>query len=114
MAITALELITKAYYLSQVVSRELQVPSGSQISDGLYLLNALLDVKGSDVRLIPYFNETVFSSVQGQEVYPLTNQLSIESLTFNIGTIRYSMEPRGRREYFATGRVDDIQSLPFY
>lgn len=113
MAFTALELITKSYYLSQIVSRELQTPSGAQIFDGLYLLNALLDVKGSDVRLIPYFQETDFNTVQGQEIYTLPNVISIESITFNIGTVRYEMEKMGRRQYFGTGRVDNVQSLPF-
>jgi hypothetical protein len=113
MSETALELITRSYYLSQVVSRELQVPSANQISDGLILLNALLDVKGSDIRLIPYFTETVFNTVAGQEVYNIPNLLSIESLTFNLGVVRYQMQEQARREYFGTGRVDNIQSLPF-
>ncbi len=113
MAMTALELITKSYYLSQVVSRNLQVPSGDQISDGLYLLNALLDIKGSDVRLIPYYTQTIFNSVAGQELYSLPNQLLIETMTFNIGVVRYEMKEEKRREFFGTGRVDGVQSLPF-
>ena len=66
MAYTALELVTRAYYLSQIVAREAQTVSGSQISDGLYLLNALLDVKASDLQLIPYYQEYDFTSVAGQ------------------------------------------------
>jgi hypothetical protein len=113
MTMTALELITRSYYVSQIVSPELQTVSGAQINTGLYLLNALLDVKGSDIRLIPYFNQTVFNTVQAQEMYFIPNQLSVESLTFNIGTVRYKMEPQTRDNYFGSGRVDDIQSLPF-
>ena len=56
MAYLAVDLISRAYYLSQVVSRELQVVSGTQITDGLYLLNSLIDFKNSDLREIPYYN----------------------------------------------------------
>ncbi len=113
MAITALQLITRAYYLSQVVARDLQTVSGSQIEDGLYLLNALLEIKGSDIRLIPYYTYYEFESVQGQEKYFIPNLYYIESMTFDLQTVRYPMNELTRYEYFATGRVNNIQSLPF-
>lgn len=113
MAYTALQLITKAYYLSQVVSRQLQTVSGEQVADGLELLNALLDVKGSDLRLIPYFTRDEFPTVAGQEEYFIDNLLQVDAMTFNIGTVRYPMREMSRRQYFATGRVDDIQTLPW-
>ena len=113
MAYTALQLITRAYYLSQVVSRQLQTVSGEQVTDGLYLLNALLDYKRTDLRLIPYFKRYEFNSVAGQEEYFIDNLLYVDSLTFNIGTVRYSMYEMTRKEYFSTPRVDNIQSLPF-
>ena len=62
MVYSALQLITRSYYLSQVVSRQLQTVSGDEITDGLYLLNALLDYKSTDVRLIPYFTRFEFDS----------------------------------------------------
>lgn len=113
MAVTVTDLITRAYYLSQVVSRELQTVSGSQISDGLYLLNALLDFKSTDTRLIPYYNRTTFNTVGGTEMYYRPGLLNVDALTFNIGTVRYSMRECTRDEYFAYPRVDNIQSLPF-
>ncbi len=113
MAYTALQLITRAYYLSQVVSRELQVVTGSQITDGLYLLNAILDSKGSDLREIPYYQEHIFNSVQGQELYFIPGLLSVDSLTFNIGPVRYAMNEETRTSYFAQYRIDNVQSLPF-
>lgn len=113
MAYTALQLITRAYYLSQVVSRSLQTVSGDQITDGLYLLNADLDYKSTDLRLIPYFTRTTFNTVQGQEMYFIPNLLYVDSLTFNIGSVRYSLIENTRREYFAGPRVDNIQSLPY-
>lgn len=111
--VTALQLIEKAFYLSQVTSRQLQKVQGYQIQDGLYLLNALLDVKGSDLRLIPYYTQTVFNTVQGQEQYYLQNQLSVETATFNIGVVRYEMQYQSRDRYFGVGRIDNVESLPF-
>ncbi len=113
MAYTALQLITRSFYLSQIVSRDLQTPTGSQISDGLYLLNALLDIKGSDLHLIPYFQQYQFNTVQGQEAYFVANLLYVDSMTFNIQEVRYPMIEMTRKQYFATGRVDNVETLPF-
>lgn len=113
MQVTALQLIEKAFYLSQIVSRQLQTVQGYQIQDGLYLLNSLLDIKGSDLRLIPYYTQTVLNTVQGQEIYFLPNQLSAETCTFNLGVVRYEMQPLSRDKYFGLGRIDNVQSMPF-
>ncbi len=113
MAYTALQLITRAYYLSQVVSRQLQTVDGEQTADGLYLLNALLDIKASDLHLIPYFSEYDFNTVGGTESYFVPNLVYADSVTFNIGVVRYSMIDMTRKGYFATPRVDNVQSLPF-
>lgn len=113
MAITAQELISRSYYLSQVVSRELQTVSGAQITDGLYLMNAMLDFKSTDTRLIPYYIRTTFNAIAGTEVYYRPNLLMVDTLTFNIGQVRYSMNEFTREQYFGISRVDNIQSLPF-
>ncbi len=113
MAYTALELITRAYYLSQVVSRDLQTLSASQVTDGLYLLNADLDYKSTDLRLIPYFDRFTFNTVQGQEEYFIQNLVYMDSLTFNINTTRFSLLEFNRREYFAVPRIENVQSLPY-
>ncbi len=113
MAYPAMQLITRAYYLSQVTSRKLQTVSDQQITDGLYLLNALLDFKGTDTRLIPYYTRYTFNTVTGQEMYFIPNLLNVDTLTFNIGPVRYSMNEFTRAQYFSISRVDGIQSLPF-
>jgi hypothetical protein len=119
MAYPALELINRAYYLSQVVARDFQTVTASQQSDGLYLLNALLDFKGTDLRLIPYFTHYEFDTTYntmtglGTEKYYIPNLLYVDTLTFNIGPVRYPMRSLSREEYFATGRVDDISNLSF-
>lgn len=112
MAYTGLQLITRAYYLSQVVSRELQTVSGAEVTDGLYLLNALLDFKRTDLNLIPYYQEFNFTAIQGVQKYHIDNLLDVDSLTFNIGPVRYPMMDMSRKAYFATPRVDNIESLP--
>lgn len=113
MAYSALQLITKAYYLSQVVARELQIVDGQQAADGLDLLNALLDFKGSDLRLIPYFKRDEFPTISGVEEYYRPGLLQVDSMTFNIGVVRYPMREMARRDYFAGGRVDNITNLPW-
>ncbi len=113
MAYLASTLITRSYYLSQVVSRNLQTLTAEQTSDGLYLLNALLDVKASDLQLIPYYNEYDFPTVQGTEMYFIPNLTEVDSVTFNIGTVRFSMNELSRKQYFSTPRVDGLQALPF-
>lgn len=113
MPYLASTLITRAYYLSQVVARGLQVVSGEEATDGLYLLNALLDAKASDLQLIPYYQEYDFTTVQGTEKYFVPNLTEVDTVTFNIGTVRFSMNELTRKEYFGTPRVDGLQALPF-
>ena len=113
MAYTTLQLINRAFYLSQIVSRSLETVTGEQLSDGLFLLNSLIDFKNTDLRLIPYFKRYTFNAVIGQEEYSIPNLLYVDSLTFNIGPVRYSMNDMTRKEYFAGPRVDNITALPF-
>jgi hypothetical protein len=113
MSYTARELITKAYYLSGIVARNLQTVTGDQLSDGLDLLNGLLAVKTAHQQLIPYYKEYAFAAVIGQEKYLIPNLIAVETFTFNIGSVRYSMLPVSRGKYFGTGRVDNITSLPY-
>jgi hypothetical protein len=113
MAYTVTDLITRAFYLSQVISRELQTVSGQQLSDGLTWLNALLSLKSAYSRTIPYYQEIDFPAIVQQEKYFIPNLVQPETLTFNIGPVRYSTMPTSRKAYFGTGRVDNIFSLPF-
>jgi hypothetical protein len=113
MAYSAQKLITRSWYLSGIVARNLQVPTGDQINDGLDLLNSLLDFKQIETDLIPYYTYIEFPLVGGQEYYFLPNIAEIESSTFNIDVVRYPMDQTNRRTYFGTSRVDNIQTLPF-
>ena len=71
-----------------------------------------MDFKGTDLRLIPYFQRSTFNTIAGTEEYFRTNLLYVDSLTFNIGPIRFAMQDKGRDAYFAVPRVDNVQSLP--
>lgn len=113
MAYTAQQLISRAWYLSGIVARNLQVDTGDQSSIGLYLLNALLDFKQVETDLVPYWQYIELPCVVGQEFYYLPNVSAIESLTFNLDVVRYSMDYVSRRNYYGSARVDNISSLPF-
>jgi hypothetical protein len=113
MAYTAQTLITRSWYLSGIVARNLQVVTGDQITDGLMLLNALLDFKQIETDLIPYYTYLEMPLVGGQEYYFMPNVAEIELATFNIDVVRYPMDQTGRRAYFGSSRVDNIQTLPF-
>ena len=113
MAYTAQTLITRSWYLSGIVARNLQFVTGDQITDGLMLLNALLDFKQVETDLIPYYTYIEMPAVAGQEFYLLPYVASIESLTFNIDTVRYPMDQTTRTHYYGSSRVDNISTLPF-
>jgi len=113
MAYTVTKLITNAWYLSGVVARVFETVSGDQISDGLDMLNDLLGTQSANIGLVPYYTVYHFNAVPGQETYVIPNLLEIDSLTFNIGPVRYSMMEQNRTTYFGSGRVDNISSLPF-
>ena len=113
MAYLAQTLITRSWYLSGIVARNLQVPTGDQINDGLALFNSMLDFKQIDTKLIPYWTYIELPAVAGQEFYFLPYVAAIESITFNISVVRYPMDSTARRAYYGTSRVDDVQTLPF-
>lgn len=112
MSYTARQLVTRSWFLSGIVARRLQGVTGDQATDGLFLLNALLDWKSVQIDLIPYWTYYEFPALTGVEQYYIPNLYAVESLTFNIGTVRYPTEFASRSTYFGTGRVDNISSLP--
>jgi hypothetical protein len=110
---TTNELITRSWYLSGVVARDLATVSGDQLNDGLNMLNALLSFKTSDQKLIPYFDDYEFNAVINQEKYFIPNLILTETLTFDLNTVRYQMTHQNRYQYFGTPRAQDVSSLPY-
>jgi hypothetical protein len=106
-------LISRSWYLSGIVARRLQSVTGDQAKDGLFLLNSLLSWKCVEIDLIPYWTYYEFKADIGRERYFIPNLYAVESLTFNIGPLRYSTNDISRKAYFGTGRIDNVKSLPF-
>lgn len=110
----ARELITRAYYLSGVVARELETVSGPQISDGLMLLNGLLSEKSGTGKYLPYYTHTQIPSETGEQLYEVDNLVILDELTFNIGPVRYEMKRDTRYRFWGTAKIDNIEALPFH
>lgn len=113
MTYTAQQLITRSWFLSGIVARNLQYPTGDQITDGLQMLNDLLNFKQIETDLIPYWQYITFPAVPQQEYYFLPYVAAIEESTFNIDVVRYPMVSTSRSNYFGSSRVDNIYTLPF-
>jgi hypothetical protein len=113
MPYTAQQLITNSWYLSGIVARNLQVPTGDQIGDGLDMLNDLLNFKQIETDLIPYWQYITFPAIPGQEYYFLPGVAAVEEMTFNLGVVRYPMVGVTRTNYYGSSRVDNISTLPF-
>lgn len=106
MAISAASIVTNAYYLSTIVSRELETVGKDDMTDGFNLLNYILGDKNFNVAAIPFYKEYTRNAVIGQEAYFIPNLLLDETLTFNIGDVRFPTQKVNRRQYFGQGRVD--------
>lgn len=112
MTYTATQLITNAYYLSSVLSKDVETITSSQLTEGLALLNAVLAVKSANTKRIPYYKPYDMTLSAGVQEYFIPNLVEVSSFTFFIGTVRYSLIRQDRREYFGSPRVIDINSLP--
>ena len=111
MAYTTTQLIADAYYLSGIVAREFQTVSGTQAIDGLRLLNFFLAVKTADTNLVPYYREFTFPAVVNQQNYFVENLIGVETVTFELGNVRYAVDILGRKDYYGTSRVNNVPSL---
>ncbi len=112
MAYLASELITRSFYLSEIVGRDLQVLDQGRLSEGLVILNSLLDFKSTDMALIPYYTEYNFNTVIGQELYFVPNLYLVDEMTFAINALRLPISSLSRRAYQGSVRVNTVQSLP--
>ena len=109
------ELLNRALVLSGIIARDLEQVTGSEGPDALFWLNLALAEKSIDGVHIPYYGYQSFFTIIGQEVYFLADLITVpDAVTFNIGTVRYSMQRDNRMYYFGSARVDDIESLPVH
>lgn len=107
------QAITEAYYVSGIVARQFESVDGQQITDGLSLLNRILDAQGITGRPIPYYQTYTFNATIGQELYFIENLIEIDVETFNIGSTRFPTREVGRKRYFGTPRPNNVNSLPY-
>lgn len=113
MSYTVTQLVTNSYYLSSVVAPGLETVTGEQLNEGLDLLNFCISDLSLDFRKIPYYTTYAFAGIIGQETYFVPGLVEVETLTFFINSIRYSMINTYRKPYFGSSRANDINSLPF-
>lgn len=112
MTYTTSELITNAYYLSGILSNVYETLNGSQLSDGLKLLNQLLTQQAAGTRMIPYYSRTTANMVVNQESYFIPGLVFPEDVTFNFSEVRYTLRYRTRSEYFGSFRLNNLVTLP--
>lgn len=114
MTYTAQQLITRSFYLSGIISREFETPSGSQIQIGLDTLNSLLDWLSIETQSLPFFKLHHFTAFEGVEKYFIPNLFEIEDLTFKQSSdVRYPSIYQTRSQYFGTFRAENVKTLPF-
>jgi hypothetical protein len=83
MSYSVNKLITNAFYLSKVRSKDFQTVGGDDIAVGLDLLNEVLSETSINTKMIPYYREYITAAVIGQEKYFIPYLVEPFSLTFN-------------------------------
>lgn len=112
MSYTTQKLINKAFYKSGIVGENFTTATSSQIASGLDLLNDLLAEQTVDCGMIPFYTNTTFPAVIGQEKYQIENLTEADTLTFTLNTVRYAMMYCERDKYFGSYRALNVRSLP--
>lgn len=113
MAYTVTQLVTNAYYLSSIVSRDFETVSGSQLTDGIEVLNDLLADKTIDNGMIPYFKKYAFPAVANQSEYFIPDLIEADTFVFFINEVRFATSMQARHEFRGSSRAMNIQSLPY-
>jgi len=106
------ELITQAFFTSGILARGFETIDATQSYDGLRILNTILAEKSIDGNGIFYITHQNFNAVIGQEKYFIENLITVNTLTFNIGSIRYPMTRIDPNRYFGGLRADNVTSIP--
>lgn len=109
---TTNDLVSSAFYLANVVSREFETVSGSQLSNGIDWLNEVLAAKDLEWGLIPFETTYTFIAQPGVEKYYIPNLIHIDTVAFYKDNVRFPMYETMRNQYFGSMRVESIKSLP--
>lgn len=100
MAYNVRKLITDAYYLTGISSRQFETLTGQEIDLGLRLLNDFLSFESISTQSIPYYEPYYFATQVGKETYFVPYLVDIESMCFYLGNVRVPMVQKSRKEYF--------------
>ena len=106
-------LISDSYYLSGIISRDFETPTGAQMSDGLKLLNEVLADRTINEATIPYTDKYTLTATPGTSEYTIANLIDIDVFVFYIQGIRYQTRNQQRQDFFGSFRPVNIQSLPW-
>lgn len=113
MGYSVTKLITESYFISGIVARQFEELQGYQLNDGLDWLNDVLGDRVMGIGNIAYIQQQYpFLGVVGQETYFIPNCISIDTLVFYIGSVRYQMQHVDRNKYFGQPRANNINALP--
>jgi len=113
MTYLASNLIADAYYLSGIVSRDFETPTGAQMSDGLRLLNNVLADRTINTSTIPYTSKLTLTASAAVADYYIPDCINIDVFVFYINSLRYQTVNQKRKEFRGSFRPTNIQSLPW-
>lgn len=114
MATTSLQVITDAYYLSNVVSQQFQSVTGFQANQGLRLLNQVLADKTIQQGLVPFYQKYDFDLVTGQQDYLIPNLIDGQTFTYFVDENRFPAWEIGRKDMFGTFLPHGANTLPTF
>lgn len=113
MPYTTDALATGAFFLSGVLGRDFQTPTGPQIDIAVDLANDIIADKVVDKGMIPYYSKIEFNAIGAQPDYYFPNLIDVSTCVFFINTVRYAMTKINRNSFRGDPRAENIQSLPF-
>lgn len=109
----AVELINRAYNLSGIVSRDLDQVQGSEGKDGIFWLNQIVALKSDNGDYLPYYGRYEFVMTPGVREYLIPGYVSVDTVTFFMNGVRFSLVGENRRRFFGDARPENIMSLPY-
>ena len=112
MAYTVTNLVTDAFFISGIVSRDFERPTGAQFEVGLNVLNNILADKTVESDMIPYYTKYSFNAIAGVETYFIPNLEAVDTLVFFLDGVRYQMREIDRIQFRGSPRAK-VSSLPF-
>ena len=112
MVYTVTNLVTDAFYVSGIVSRDFERPTGAQFEVGLNVLNNIITDKTIESDMIPYYTKYSFNAIPGVETYFIPGLETADTLVFFLSSVRYQMREVHRIQFRGSPRAN-VNSLPF-